>query len=147
MICLTDRHRIPFQIDADDFEALRRYCWYVSAKGYVATNIGKQPPGRRITLHLFLLGPAPPGLVWDHINWDKLDNRRANLRAVTPAVNSRNVRRISHSGVVGVKWNQGYWRARIKTGQRDHFLGRFRNMKDAVAARLIAEERYWGDER
>jgi hypothetical protein len=43
-------------------------------------------------LHRLLLGRAPDGLWWDHKNHNTLDNRRKNLRAITPSANAQNRR-------------------------------------------------------
>lgn len=43
-------------------------------------------------MHRFIMGDKP-GLVIDHINRDKLDNRRENLRHVTRSENAKNVDR------------------------------------------------------
>ncbi len=104
MIVRTDKHGTPFQIDDEDYEAVRRYCWAINRKGYVTTNTGSVL-GQHSTLplHLFLLGPAPAGLVWDHRNRDKRDNRRANLRAVT--LSESNLNR-GHFGT-GERWLAG----------------------------------------
>jgi hypothetical protein len=57
---------------------------------------------------------AGKGRVVDHIQSDaKLDNRRENLRIVTPAQNVRNtrVRRDSSTGFKGVSFRRGKWSA------------------------------------
>lgn len=152
MICYTDKHRIPFQIDEDDYEAVSRYYWYVDHYGYPGTSIGKWPDPRRrvISLHVFLLGMRD-GLEIDHINRDKLDNRRANLRFVTRRVNSRNVgpRATNTSGVVGVHWDRHNqkWRVQIRVGHATHSFGRFPTIDAAIEARRKAEDRFWGEER
>jgi len=148
MIVLTDKHKIPFQIDEDDHEAVKRYPWFIS-QGYPTTNIGKEGFGKRpITLHLFLLGPAPDGLQWDHTNRNRRDNQRSNFRAITQKENTRNlgIQSDNTSGVPGVWWDRqrNKWVAEIKVDYRRRFLGRFTSITDAAAARAEAEGRFWG---
>lgn len=88
VVVLTDKHRVPFQVDEGDHEGVSHYAWHIDGAGYPITTCGKWPTRRPVRLHVFLLGPAPAGLVWDHVNGDKRDNRRANLRAVTNQVNT-----------------------------------------------------------
>jgi len=149
MIVLTDKHKIPFQIDPEDYEAVSRYPWCIGGPGYPFSKTGKYPNDTAITLHQFLLGKAPPGLEWDHINRDKLDNRRANLRAVTRSINGRNIglRRHNTSGVTGVYWFKPIkrWYARINVGKGRKYvhLGYHPSYEAAVAARKAAEALYW----
>ena len=147
MILFTDKHRIPFQIDEADYEAVSRYYWHIAVKGYPTTNIGRREQARQIRLHHFLLGRAPAGLEWDHINRDKLDNRRANLRAVTASENRRNtdLRSDSKSGVTGVCWasREQKWQAYINVNWRRRHIGYFDSVAAAASARQAAEGRYW----
>jgi hypothetical protein len=53
------------------------YVWSITNK-YVASRTG----GKFIYLHILLMGKKQ-GLMIDHINRNKLDNRRENLRFVT----------------------------------------------------------------
>lgn len=150
MIVLTDKHKIPFQVDESDYEGISRYFWYITGvTGYPSTNIGKWPETRHmIELHRFLLGPAPEGMEWDHINRDKLDNRRANLRAVTGSVNQRNKwnRSDNSSGFRGVSWlkQREKWEAYIQAGGRKRHLGLFTDRGLAINARLMAERQFFG---
>lgn len=79
----------------------------------------------------------------DHINGDKTDNRIANLRQVSVAENARNTKlsRVNTSGHQGVHWDgvNGAWVSKIKVDKRTIFLGRFREIRDAVSARKDAE--------
>lgn len=79
----------------------------------------------------------------DHINGDRADNRRKNLRLVTRTENGRNTRKPAHntSKVVGVSWHKasGKWRASIKTNGMGKHLGVFPRKADAIAARKAAE--------
>lgn len=66
-----------------------------------------------------------PALPLDHINGDRSDNRWVNLRAATPALNTKNRGRGKNnsSGVVGVclQSSGGPWKARLSEGGRQHF--------------------------
>lgn len=129
-------------IDDDQFEAIRRYSWRLKRDGYLGTKIGRAGTRRDIEMHLFLFGPAGDGLVWDHINRNKLDNRRENLRKVTRLQNGRNFSR-SHrnrSGIPGISYHHGSWRVRISK----RCFGVYRCWEAAVIARAKAEKECWG---
>lgn len=73
--------------DATDWEALSQYTWALGAVGYAVTNsINRRKP----TSFHHLVIECPYGLVRDHINRNKLDNRRCNLRVVTRRENIMN---------------------------------------------------------
>lgn len=74
----------------------------------------------------------------DHINGNKLDNRRENLRPATKAQNAYNQskNKSNNSGFKGVHWEElrGKWRARIKIEGRNKHLGYFDTKEEAAAA-------------
>lgn len=80
----------------------------------------------------------------DHINCNKSDNRLCNLREATKSENGRNrgPQRNNKSGFKGVCFDQhkGKWLATIKTPDKQHRLGHYRNVKDAAAAYVKATE-------
>ena len=90
-------------------------------------------------------GEWPEGQL-DHINGDKSDNSIENLRVVSHAENSRNVKRSSAntSGVTGVSFyrQRSRWRATITVNRKHMSLGHFGSFDDAVAARKDAEQRF-----
>ena len=82
----------------------------------------------------------------DHINHDSCDNRWCNLRPATRSTNAKNrgMNRNNTSGFCGVRWfpPTRKWRAQIKSGGVQMFLGDFVSKEGAIAARLHAEREY-----
>ena len=70
-------------IDTEDFEKVSMFTWYKDSYGYANTSNHKR-------CHNIVMGDAPKGLVTDHINRNKLDNRKSNLRFATPSENVLN---------------------------------------------------------
>jgi hypothetical protein len=120
------------------------YSWSQNIKGYPQSYINK----KTIKMHAFLFG-TEIGLVNDHINRNKLDNRKNNIRKTSYTINSRNVSLASNnkSGRTGVNWDKGYkrWQARISVNRHIIKLGYFENKEDAIKARQEAETKYWKD--
>lgn len=104
-------------VDADDFWDLADYDWYVTAGGYAFRNTSTDKTiNRPVYMHRQIL-QTPIGFETDHVNGDKLDNRRANLRVCTRQQNTWNRRKLSTretlSPYKGV-WVDGFaWIAQI----------------------------------
>lgn len=130
-------------IDDEDFEQIAKYKWHIRIDGYVARRRRASEPGthRYITLHKFLLGAA--GEV-DHINNDKLDNRKENLRLCTRAENCRNSRGWSKTGYKGVTKVGSRYRATIMVNGQAHRLGMHSTPEAAHAAYCEAATRLHG---
>ena len=84
----------------------------------------------------------------DHINQDKLDNRRTNLRFVDGLRSSMNMplRSDNSTGVTGVSnklkgGSKGY-RAYITVNKKRIELGTYKTLEDAMNARRAAEDHY-----
>ena len=120
------------------------YHWYLSSAGYARRHT-PQGSGRRRTvlLHREILGLVHgDGLEADRIDGDRLNNRRSNLRAVTPAENSQNLAsRPGTSRYRGVSWSEWArkWQAQVKANGRIRYLGRFEDEDEA--ARVASEYR------
>lgn len=82
----------------------------------------------------------------DHINGDVTDNRITNLRQVDHATNCRNRKRPANNatGHVGIQRARapGSWSAYIRTNGKNIYLGQFKSLDDAIAARKDGEARY-----
>jgi hypothetical protein len=103
----------------------------------------------RMVLERVLGRPLEKGEVVDHLDGDGLNNRRSNLRAVTPQQNTRNkrVNRSSKSGLKGAAWNSytGKWVATIRAENRRIFLGYYDTPEQAHQAYVDAAIRYFGE--
>jgi hypothetical protein len=83
----------------------------------------------------------------DHIDGNRLNNRFANLRAATQSQNGMNskMRKNNTSGVKGVYWGLGKWRAQIMIKRRMIALGGFDILGDAASAVAEARKKYHGE--
>jgi hypothetical protein len=124
------------KIDDEDFPIVSKYKWYLSTCGYAITNYWK---GRKNHFHLMLhhlVFGKKKGLTIDHINRDKLDNRKENLRVATFSLNRINnsARADSKSGIKGVCWKkrEKKWVAQININGKRKWLGNFINKEDAA---------------
>lgn len=147
--CIPFGHGNRALVDAQDVPLVAGYHWYLVNSGYAFAQCGD---GKRIGMHRLILGLADDDRrVGDHINRDKLDNRRCNLRAVTYAENNR--RRVcgkpagATSQFRGVSWTSSKrrWRAAIRANYRTKCLGYFRNELDAARAYDAAARHFYGD--
>ncbi len=134
-------------VDDEDYEELNQYNWHV-CKAYAARNI-PNGPGRYTMLKMHRQLSAPPdGFHVDHINGNKLDNRKSNLRHVTCRENSWNRKQLSSmSGRRrGVYWrkDRDQWIAKITVSGTFMHLGSFDKYQDAVSARDAAEAVHFG---
>lgn len=124
-------------IDLEDYDrVVAQGSWYMNGD-YVFKWVGGRKNIRGIYLHNFLFGIDRPGyktrIVIDHINGNKLDNRKSNLRVTTRVVNALNRGKNSNntSGTKGVSLDSRnsnkYWKAKF----RNKSLGYFATKEEA----------------
>lgn len=132
-------------VDDEDFDCFNKFRWAYH-QGY-AVRRGKR---KLIIMHREIMNPLST-LEIDHINGNKLDNRRVNLRMATRSENSINkTKQINNtSGYKGVSWNKtlGYWHAYIKINKKRIHLGWFKTKEKAAEAYNKATVRYHGEFR
>lgn len=139
-VCL-DKDNEPFLVDSDLVSIVEKHSWCKS-NGYPAARIG----GKLKRLHEIVCetdGVNNQDLYIDHMNQDKTDNRRRNLRLITPEDSAKNMplRVDNTSGFTGVtKTKNNTYRAYITVNGKQKNLGYYRNIEDAVEARNIAEK-------
>lgn len=135
-------------IDKDEYELIKNDHWTLSSDGYAISSSGKFKNKR---LHRVIMDCVDDNnIIIDHIDRDKLNNRKNNLRIVTNQENSFNqsLRHTNKSGVMGVLWSDDRkkWIARIKHNYTNHTLGYYDSFDIAVRRRLEAEIEYFGAE-
>lgn len=124
---------IPYDVLVDDldYKPLASIRWSISGHGYARTSSG-------IYMHRLIMD-TPQCMATDHINGNRLDNRRSNLRVCTHKQNSMNTGRHkdNKSGAVGVYWNSSTrrWIAVIQLSGKSTYIGSFRSIEDAIVAR------------
>lgn len=123
-----------FIIDSDDFNKVKVHSWSRSGNGYIHSMIN----GKHVCLHRHIIKINQPGLMVDHINRNKWDNRKENLR-ITDGVGNGLNKKLDKSGKTsiyrGVCWDKSRskWRAEIAVG-RKYSLGRFEHEETAAMA-------------
>lgn len=129
-------------VDDEDFEFLNQWKWHISARGYAV----RKPNNKNIFMHR-LLNKTPLNMQTDHINNNKLDNRKCNLRTVTNQQNHFNMlaQKNSKSGIRGVSWSEERkkWVAQIIINNKAIGLGRFTDKNEAIKVRNLAEKKYY----
>lgn len=133
-------------IDIEDIEKVSKYKWGTAKSGYVR-NVKYS-----LSLHQLIIGfmPEKPNVI-DHINRNRYDNRRSNLRIVDFSINGFNKGKQSNntSGYVGVYWdkNRNKWEASIKIDRKKRFLGYYNTIEEAIERRKMSEIELFGELR
>lgn len=132
-------------LDDSDYDIVRRYKWYLNNNiGYVSGFID----GKKVYLHRFIMG-YPANKCVDHINRNKLDNRKSNLRICSTRENVINSKlsKNNTSGISGISFrdDRNKFRAYIMVNRKQIFLGYYSDIEDAIFARRQAEIKYFGE--
>jgi len=147
MILTKGKHAI---IDNKDFKYLNQWKWsfdgLYAIRGHYLGKIDGKNKYKKIYMHREI-NQTPIGAETDHINKNKLDNRRSNLRTVTKSQNNRNrnAYKCNKTGISGVHWynNLGKYRSSIVINGQRISLGYFLNINDAIVTRRKAEQDYY----
>lgn len=138
------------QVDDEDYEHLNQFYWQLNDRGYVQGRYRrfKREQWRNVKMHRIIIG-VPRGVSVDHIDGNKTDNRRRNLRPCNQTQNAGNQKLSSAntSGFKGVSFKKdlGQWRAKIHYIDTDYHLGYFPTPVTAAMAYDIAARDIFGD--
>lgn len=134
--------------DLEDWEKYSFMCWCRHNKGYAQSYIKENGKWKLVLFHHLLID-CPRGMHRDHINRNKLDNRKCNLRILTPRENTAmniGLNKNNKSGHRGVYFDtkRKMWFADIKCAGKTHKSKRFNSIEDAIQARIDLEQKYFG---
>lgn len=134
------------KVDEADYEKVRYFKWWL-VDGYMAASITVEGFKTTILMHRYLMGAkiGDGDVEVDHVNRNRTDNRRSNLRKTTRWDNEENHDR-SHlsSGKRGVSFDKKTqkWRAQATFKGVYQHLGTYDTEEEAIAARMAWEERH-----
>ncbi len=139
-------------VDAEDYEWIAQFQWFRNAGGY-AHRQGWDGDQRTSANHWTILmhrvvNKTPEGQFTDHINQNKLDNRKCNLRTVDKSRNSANRPKIGRqdlsSKLKGVSFHPstGLWRARIRDRAYEKTTYHATELQAALDYNRMATERF-----
>ncbi len=132
-------------VDDADYERINKHKWYINENGY-AVRTQWMPP-KKIRMHREVM-KTPDEMITDHINGDKLDNRKSNLRICNDSQNAANgrIRNTNTSGYKGVSWHKQNkkWRAYIVISGKQKSLGLYDTPREAAKAYNDAAQEIFG---
>lgn len=135
-------------VDDEDYERANKQRWSFNKKdNIVRGSVVVDMKSKGILLHRFIMN-APKNMQVDHINGNRLDNRKENLRLCTHQQNQMNKsKQVNNtSGYKGVSLNKGKskYRARITLNRKEINLGSFKTKEKAALAYNQAAKKYHG---
>lgn len=130
-------------IDTEDIELVSQLNSVTYRGDGYARARNPSSKNKEVSIHRYVLG-SPIGIV-DHINRDRLDNRKCNLRVVTQGENIRNstIRYDNPLGMKGVIRRYNRYQAWIQIDRKKVRLGTFATLVEAGRARVRAELQYY----
>jgi len=130
------------KVDDSDYERLVCFNWRFTGHGYAYRTAKKAEPdaGKLISMHRMVLKDCDSKYI-DHINGDKLDNRKENLG------NRRKIKKASsvYKGVGRQPKMSPKWYARIQVNGKHLFLGYFKTEVEAALAYNKAAKDVFGE--
>lgn len=142
------KHQASFVMLIDEEDVPKEGTLHMSKGSGVRLSLN----GEKLILARLIMN-CPKGMVVDHINGNRLDNRKKNLRICTQNQNTKNRVKSprNKSGFKGVHFFkskyplQKPWVAEIVVDRKRISLGYFKTKEEAARAYDIAAEKHFGE--
>ena len=123
-------------LDIEDIPKVQKYHWRLNEKGYVIASIKGH---KTIRIHNLILerDTSNQKITCDHINRNKLDNRKENLRIISHLENNLNTDRIEKGNGYCFRNDRNRWMAYIKKDNKMKTIGYFNTEEEAKQARSL----------
>lgn len=140
-------------IDDQDYDTVMAFAPWHLGLGYAVHGYWEDGKSKAVRMHRLVLGLGTDDPHVDHVNHNRLDNRRSNLRLCTIRQNTRHSRpqrtyagdkTSSHFKGVDFITARGKWHARIQTKERRISLGHFEDEVAAARAYDSAAAHFFG---
>jgi hypothetical protein len=125
-------------VDADDYDYLMQWKWQYNLGYGQRRTLQSEGKNTSVMMHR-IINKTPNDMYTDHINGNRLDNRKSNLRNCTSTQNCYN-RKIYINNYTskykGVRWvkKDNIWIASIGYKKEKYHIGSFKNEEDAAEA-------------
>ena len=93
------------KVSPEDYTLLMRHKWHLNKNGYAITKV----KGRHKAMHRMVTGTVSPYTFVDHLDQDRLNNMRGNLREMTPKENANNMKSNVKIEAFGEEKNIAEW--------------------------------------
>lgn len=134
---------VPMHVDEFEARILGNHKWHLDSHGYPQTKVKT----KMILAHHIVMW-KPKGKEIDHVNHDRLDNRKKNLRVVSHSQNRMNVGKYKNNktGFRGVYFHKarGKYAASIQANNMKKHLGLFKTAEEASKAYNESAKQYHG---
>ena len=121
-------------IDVEDVERCRPHKWMITEMMGNSQYVKSVINHKHVSLHRFVM-QYDGNQVIDHINRNGLDNRKANLRIVTPSENSSNSKTRSQTGEKNIYRKNNRFQVQIIRNYMNVYTETFDTLQEAIVAR------------